>query len=54
MIENLESSQIVISENVLKKWQNIVDLVAGLIGVPGATRYYPDMFFLQKNQRCRR
>lgn len=36
MIENLQSSQLEISEDTIKKWQNIVDIMAELIDIPTA------------------
>ncbi|MGD8980047.1 MAG: GAF domain-containing protein [Desulfobacterales bacterium] len=36
MSENSEPSQIEIPENTLKKWQNIIDIMAELIGIPAA------------------
>ena len=36
MTENFEPSQIEISENMLKKWQKIIDIMAELIGIPAA------------------
>jgi len=36
MLENQQSSQIIISAETLIKWQNIVDIIAELIGVPAA------------------
>jgi len=36
MKENLKPSQVEIPENTIKKWQNIVDIMAELIGIPAA------------------
>lgn len=36
MIDNLQPNQIEVPENTLKKWQNIVDIIAELIGIPAA------------------
>ena len=36
MIENEQSPQVEISEDTIKKWQNIVDIMAELIGIPAA------------------
>ncbi len=36
MKDILQPTQIEVSENTLKKWQNIVDIIAELIGIPAA------------------
>ena len=36
MKENEQSLQLEISQEILKKWQNIVDIIAELIGIPAA------------------